>query len=252
MKTTLFAILMLICSFAGAQDYAVTLKMDTIRGNVRIMTYGNIDRIEVTTTDDKKHFTAVQVKAALMNNETYNPVRTEYGYRMMKVVSAGYLSLYLGRQPNGYVYDTQYLVKRDGSSMEVPNLAFKKVMGNFLKECDKLNERLKNDEFSRKDLNALISEYNNCLDRQTKQANINSSVALQDPLIIKVNELKAKIENSSMSSKKDAIDMLNDINGKVASNQTVPNYLIESFRSFFKEAPDLQPDVESLLTSLKK
>ena len=89
-------------------------------------------------------------------------------------------------------------------------------------------------------------------DIQTKQANVDSSVALQDPTIIKINALKTKIENSSISSKKDAVDMLNDIRLKIANNLAIPNYLTESFRSFFKDAPDLQPDVESLLASLKK
>ncbi len=252
MKTILFALLTLTSSFAGAQNYAVTMKMDTVRGAVRIMTYGNIDRIDVTTTDDKKHFTAVQVKTVFLDNETYHPVRTENGYRMMKLVSPGFLSVYLGRQPNGFTYDTQYLVRRDGASMEVPNLAFKKVMSNFLRECDNLSDRLKNDEFSRKDLNKLITEYNKCIDMQTKKSNVNSSAALEDPMIIKANTLKAKIEQSSIASKKDALDVLNDISGKIAANQAIPNYLAESFRSFFKDSPELQPEVESLLASLKK
>lgn len=252
MKTILFALLTFLTSLANAQNYLVTLKMDTLRGDVRILTYGNIDRPEVNSPEGKKHFTAIQVKTVFLNNEVYNPVRTENGYRMMKRVSSGFLSLYLGRQPNGFEYDTEYLVKRDGSSIEVPNLSFKKVTSNFLKECENLSNRIKKNEFSRKDINKLISEYNNCIDTQTKQANLSSSTALEDPTLIALNSLKAKIENSSIASKKDALDVLTDIGGKVASGQSIPNYLTESLRSFFKETPELQPEVESFLGMLKK
>jgi hypothetical protein len=252
MKTILFAFLTVLTFFANAQNYLVTLKMDTLRGDVRILTYGTIDRPEVNSPEGKKHFTAIQVKTVFINNEVFNPVRTENGYRMMKLVSSGFLSLYLGRQPNGFEYDTQYLVKRDGSSIEVPNLSYKKVVSNFLKDCSTLSNRIKQDEFSRKDINKLISEYNNCLDLQTKQSNLSSSAALEDPTLIALNTLKGKIANSSIASKKDALDVLTDIGGKVASGQTIPNYLTESFRSFFKDAPELQPEVESFLVMLKK
>lgn len=237
---------------ADGQDYVVTLKNDTLRGKAKIMGYDLIDHIQISENKKKSQFTAIQVRSAFIGNQYYQPVRTENGYQMMQLVKPGFLGLYFARRPNGLSYEVQYLVKRDGSSTEIPNLSFKKIMSNFLKDCPVMKEKIEKGELGRKNMDQLVTEYNQCMDNQKKLAIETTPVAAEDPRLVAIAVLKDKLESSSApAQKKDALDILNDLKEKVRNKQTVPNYLLESLNGLLKDVPDCQPELEKVLSVLK-
>ncbi|HWA34043.1 MAG TPA: hypothetical protein VG737_07935 [Cyclobacteriaceae bacterium] len=241
-----------------AQDYVITQKNDTLRGKVNIQTYGPIDHVQVIRTDKKKTvFTATQVTTVNLNNEIYNPVRTAYGYRMMKLVRPGFVSLYLGRRATGpsdtgFYYDTQFLVKRDGNSIEVPSLSFKKTIGNFLSECANIKHKIDKEDLGRADLDQIITEFNTCIEAQTMESKVKPPLENDDPKILQLKELQARIQESSLTGKKDALEILTDVTSKVKLHQNVPNYQIDGLKNILKESPELLGDFEKLAASLNQ
>lgn len=236
---------------ANGQDFVVTLKNDTLRGQAKIMSYDLIDRIQINEMKKKRQFTAIQVRSAFISNQYYQPVRTENGYQMMRRIKPGFLGLYLARRSNSLSYEVQYLVKRDGSSIEVPNLSFKKTMSSFLKDCVIMNEKIENGELGRRNLDQIVTEYNLCFDNQSKSAIAAAPIALEDPRLVAIVALKGKLESSSLPAQKDALDILNDLREKVRTKQTVPNYLLESLKGLLKDTPDCEPELEKVLSALK-
>ena len=253
MKTLLLTFLLFCSVAASAQDYVVTLKSDTLRGKVQILTYDRMDRVEIAVDKKKSHFTCLQVRAVSINNETYNTVRTENGYRFMKLLTPGFLSLYLARRPNGVLFEVETFVKRDGSSLEVPGISFKKILSNFLSDCSEVAEKIKDETLARKDIAEILNQYNKCVDtRTTNTMTANSNKAAVVPVLTSLNELKSKVEHDSSVVQKDALDILNDITAKVSSNQTVPNYLLEGFKESIKSSPELLADFEKITAMIKK
>ncbi len=235
-----------------AQDYVVTPKNDTIQGKADILTYDIYDRVEVKEGKKKVHFTAMQVKALVIKNEIYHTVRIEKGYRFLKLTSPGYVSRYLAQSTSG-AYDIEYLVRRDGSAIQVPNFSFKKVMGNFLSDCSTIQKKIEKDELNRKKLDQLLREYNLCIENQTQTAVLTTPiVSAEDPLLIAIISLRSKLEmNPGFPSKKDALDLLGDLSGKVRNKQPVPNYLSEGLKDYLKDIPAYQADLDNIISLLK-
>ncbi len=258
MKNTPLIILLLCSWLLQAQDYVVTAKNDTLQGTATIYDYDIIDRVEVLKDKKKNNLTAIQVKAVFMKGDMYHPIRTDHGYRMMKLIRQGYLSLYKGRRSNqygnSYGYDIQYLVKRDGSILEEPNLGFKKLMVRFLDDCKSLEDEMLKEDLAKKDLNRIITLYNECIDNQTRQNIVDTPPVVDpsDPTLVALGALKSKLEASQAATQKDAIDIINDMSNKVKSHQPVPNYLIESLKGILKDAPEYQSDIEKVTALLTK
>lgn len=256
-KTILVGILIFGVTGAIAADYVVTMKNDTLTGKLSIQTYGNIDRVQIIAADKKKTvLTAIQLKMVSLAGEIYNPVRTDQGYRMMKLVRPGFVSLYLGRKPSGvtgdsYYYDTPFLVKKDGAAIEVPNLSFKKVMSNFLSECSVMKARIQKEELGRKDLDKIIAEYNLCIEDQTK-AVLTAPVQDSDSRIIALTDLRSSIDLSSIAGKSDAVDIVTDMLDKTQHHLTVPKYQFDGLRNLLKDSPELLAKFENVATMLVK
>src|SRR5689334_10142042 len=109
-------------------DYLVSLKSDTLRGEVKILTYDAMDRATVKVNGKKETFTAVQVRSLFIDSMTYTPVQFEKTIRFMRVLRPGYLTLYGYRLPNQNNYDSRLLVKMNGQKLDVPNIGFKKYL----------------------------------------------------------------------------------------------------------------------------
>jgi hypothetical protein len=235
---------------ASGQDYVVTTKGDTLRGVVKIYTYDVIDRVQVGGGKEKGSFTAVQVREASILGEIYHPVRTESSFMMMKLVTPGFVSIYHGHQPKNYTFDTPYLVKKTGQAIEVPNLSFKKIMTDFLVECNVVREKVKDGELGRRDINKIVEEFNQCTTEITN--NRTTTVAtVPDSLLAPLTALRKKLENDhSLPNQKDALDILNDITQKVRSNQSVPKYLQEGLKDQLKDLPAYQQDIERVIAAV--
>ena len=90
----LFLLLMLVYQCAGAQDYVVTSRGDTIRGEVKPLSYGLDKKVQVTAAGKKKVvFPILQTQGYYYKGEMYHPVRMDKGYTYMKLIKSGYLSL---------------------------------------------------------------------------------------------------------------------------------------------------------------
>ncbi|HQQ98856.1 MAG TPA: hypothetical protein PLX35_16405 [Cyclobacteriaceae bacterium] len=241
-----------ITGFAQTQDIVVTAKGDSLTGKAKIMAYDVIDRVQLTEGKTKKQFTAVQVQGVRVGDTWYGPVRTEYGYRMMKILQPGFLSLYLGRAQNSMVYDVQFLVRRDGRTMEVPNLTFKKNMQEFLSDCPKVKEDLAAEKLTKKDIMTIVKEFNACLEPSGAKSSDHTAVVPDtDNRITALQHLKDNLTNSDIASRSDAIDILNDLQDKIKKNQSIANYQIEALRSMLKGTV-VETESEKLVALLLK
>lgn len=226
------------------QDYAVTLRGDTLRGEVRILTYDMMDRVQVITLKGKESFTAVQIRMVSIEGKTYQPVKIDTNIRMMQLLTPGFLSLYGFRMNNQMTYDGRYLVKLGGRSMELPNLTFKKTMAAFLEECPAVVEKISSGTWTKKHLDSILVSYNACVAERSIPAKPNEG-------LVKLNALKQKIEASDLANKKDALDIVSDLSQKVGKKESVPNYLIEGLKSYLNGKPELAADLDEVLKIIK-
>ncbi len=235
-------------------NYLVTSKADTLYGEVKVLTYDELDRAQINIDKKKKTFTALQVLSLNIEGQVYKPVQYDKSILFMKLLKSGYLSLYAYRLPNQNNYDGRFFMKLDGTTLEVPNLNFKRILSKYLEDCESISYKVKEGELGRKDLDQIIDDYNLCMSNK-------SSVALSaaaPPVIISNEGTKAidailkKAEGEDFPSKKDALDLLRDIKSKVEKNETVPNYLTEGLKSYLSSVPALSDDLEKLLSLLKK
>src|SRR5258708_33286788 len=124
---------------------------DTLRGKVKIMSYDQLDRVQVGEKKNKTTLTARQVKTAFTEGETYHPQQSNHTIRFMKLVKPGYLSLYAFKEENQNFYGGRSLIKKDGTKTEGPNLSFKKIINEFLGDCPELREKIKSGQKRRKE-----------------------------------------------------------------------------------------------------
>jgi len=251
-----FLAFMLLSNYAGAQtDYLITSKKaDTLYGKIRIQSYNLIDRVQIETAGKKEMYTALEVLKVEIDSQVYRPIQFDKKIMLMKLLKPGYLSLYAFRIPDSNLYDGRFLVRLDGTSMEVPNIGFKKNLGKFLQDCEAIATQVKNGDLVKKELDKIIDDYNRCV-KQTK--NVPPPVAaepalIQNAKISAIESLIKKIEAEDFTAKKDALDLLQDIQTKAAKNETIPNYLSEGLKTYLNSVPSLTEDLEKLLELLKK
>lgn len=245
--------LVISTTIAQAQDYVITLRNDTVRGTVDVYSYGPVDRLEVRNGKKKTQFTVMEIREASIGGTIYKGVKGNDGIRIMKLIKPGYVSQYRARTPNSITYDVPYLVKMDGNAIEIPNISFKKMMASFMSDCPAVKSKIESGVYSKKDLEILVNDYNNCIISQTKALLQEPPVSATDPVLVAIDSLKEKIsKDNNLKSGKDAIDVLTDISGKVKNKQPVPNYLSEGLKSILKDSPEYQKDLDNLFTLIQK
>jgi hypothetical protein len=254
MKTLIILPIALFVTLAlHAQDYVITAKRDTLVGEVKPILYGAEKKVQITTADKKKStFPITQTSAYLYKGERFEPVRTDKGYTFMKVVKPGYLTLYAFQMENQMTFDGLYLVKRDGTRTEVPNLSFKKVMTRFLADCSSVSTRIDQGDLSKKDLNEIVDEYNLCISSRTQDAS--QAMARRREQIQKASpwddlENKVKAE-PDFNGKKDALDMIAEIKTKIARSEKVPNFMLEGLKSSLAQ-PSLKEALDAALKEIQ-
>lgn len=244
------ALIILTCSALSSQgqDYLVTTKLDTLRGKLTVITYPGMDKIQVSEQKKKKQeINVTVVLIAMLSGQAYKTVPTTDGYRLMRLAKSGILSLCYARQSPGTPYDTPYLVKSTGESMEVPKILFKNRMSGFLKDCPLAAQKVEAGTLGKNDVEKIVDEYNQCMDKQTEQA----FVAVADTGLKAITEFKLKLEQDK-TVPADALEILKDIYQKVKEEKSVPNYLKNSLREALKSHPSYQADLDNLLDKLKE
>jgi hypothetical protein len=241
--------LMLVYRSALAQDYAITIKGDTLKGKVRPLNYGPEKKVTIKDVNGKKTTLSLfQTKAYVIDHETFHPVKNEKGYMFMKLVKPGYLSLYAFQPENQTTYDGYYLLKKDGSGTEVPNLSFKKIITRFLADDTELSEKIEKGEFNKRQLNEIIDEYNEYINKRS--VNQHASFAAQREKFKGLEgwralEDKVKLKDN-FKGKNDVLEMIGDVKTKINNSEKIPNFLIEGLRSALSET-DLKDDLENTL-----
>ena len=235
-----------------AQDYVVTAKGDTIKGEVKLMSFGSNSTVKLTGSDKKKStYTIFQVQSFAYKNEIYQPVKGPNGYTFMKLKKAGYLSLYAFQIPNQLTFDGLYLTKKDGTSMEVPNLSFKKMMTKFLSECDSVVNKIDKGRLTRRHLDAIVDEYNACI--ISKTIDYTKMISLQTEQAVKISawdilEEKLKVK-ADFDGKVSALEMITEIKGKIKKDEKVPNFLTEGLTKILNPT-ELKIELENALKEL--
>lgn len=248
-----FLLFLLVYQCAGAQDYLLSTRGDSIAGDVKPMAFGTDKKVQVVSNGQKTVLPLVQVKAFRYRDEMYHPVKGDRGYDFMKVIKNGYLSLYAFQMEGQFTYDGLYLVKKDGSRMEVPNLSFKKFVSRFLGDCPQVSEKIQTGEYNKKKLFEIVDEYNACVDERTvnhKQVIVQRRD--QEKKIGSWDDLeKAVKEKEEFNGKNDALEMIAEIKGKINRNEKVPNFLIEGLKNALSSA-DLDTELESAIAELNR
>ncbi len=249
----LIALLLMLAYECSGQDYVVTSKNDTIRGDVRALTYGPEKKVQVTTADKKKSvFAITQTFGYSIRGEVFHPVRNEKGYVFMKLIKPGYLSLYGFQMENQMNYDGRYLVKKDGARLEVPNITFKKAMTKFLDDCEEVSKRIDVGELGRTKLEAIVDAYNACIAvRTTETSKVIAQEAQQTKKAAPWDVLEDKIKaEPEFEGKKDALDMVGEIKKKIRQSEKVPNFLVEGLKSALANR-GLQAELDAALKELQ-
>lgn len=251
----LLIILMLAYQCAGAQDFAVTVQGDTLRGKIKLMDYADVPKVQVTGSDGKKTvLTMYQTRELFYDSTVFRPQKGPQGYSYMKLLVDGYLSLFAFKPENQNSYDGLLLVKKDGAIMEVPNLTFKKAMRKFLEDCGLVREKIESGQYTKKELRQIITEYNTCIDNKLPAATPASKpVAVpESDLAKKWSDFERKVSAyADFPGKADAQEMISDITKRIARGEKVPNFLIQGLKTSIKE-PDLASEMEPLLVEIQK
>jgi hypothetical protein len=247
--TGLLASLASLC-FAQS-DYIVTAKGDTIRGEVVITSY-DVDRIIVHVNKKKTAYTALQARTVVINGEIYKTQLFGNTYKVMKLIRPGFLSLYGYKDANQSNYDGRYMVKLNGTSMEVPNLVFKKSISKFLEDCPTVKDKLKDHELTRKNLVEIIDFYNACMDDKTKKINgVPTPVTAAPITSAPLDNLREKVAAlPDFADKKNSLELINDIGTKIGNGQEIPKYMIEGLKNYLGAQAAVKADLDAFLASL--
>ncbi len=254
-KSLLLLVLILNSFLAFAQkDYAISSKGDTLVGELKLFSYDNLDRLQINSEGKKTTYTLLQIRSFVKEKINYIPVRHENSLRFMRVIKEGYLSLLAFKSTPQSNWDDRYLLKKDDSGMEVPNLSFKKILAKYLEDCPEVHDQIERGDFSRGDIEKIIDLYNLCIQSKT-EALIKTkapTISFNSDKMLALMNLSEKVEAENFLTKKDVTDLLNDIKAKIAKNEVVPNYLTEGLKSYLSDTPTLLKEAESFIELLKK
>ena len=248
----LFAISICSSQHVRGQDYLITTKGDSIVGQLKPLLYGPEKKVQVTPEGKKKEvYSMFQVRRYRLKDEIFEPIKGPDGFTFMKLVKPGYLSLYNYQLANQVTFEGSYLFRKDGKGLDVPNISFKKVMKNFLKDCDDVASRIDNGEFGRKDLPEIIDAYNLCISRNTSA---HEAVATQQAVQAKSmgawDVLETKVKDApEFDGKPNALEMIQEIKGKISRSEKIPNFLTDGLKSVLKDE-SFQPALEAALKEI--
>lgn len=218
-----------------AQDFLVTQQGDTIRGEIKQLNFSADKKVQVTEPGKKKViYSFLKVKSFSVDGDAFQPVKGPDGYVFMKVVKLGYLSLFSFQPENQTAYSGLYLLKKDGSGMEIPNLTFKKAMRRFLEDCTDVADKIENDVLNKKDLHQIVDEYNSCIENRAggRRPVVAQKPALQPKTSEVWNDLENKVKSEpDFPEKANALEMIAEIKSKISASQKIPNFLIEGLKS---------------------
>lgn len=233
-KIFLVLILLFRCAFGHAQvkspDFVLPAVGDTLHGEVKYTFYNQNENLVVSTNNGRVLLDITKVRLAAFGGHLYKTVRFHDHYTLMQIIRQGYLTKYLYRSdPASSLFNAYYIGRPDGTGMEVPNIGFRKRIAEFLSDCPAVSQGLADKKWSRNDLDAVIDAYNACIASKT-------TVQETDTWTSFGANLKAA---KDFDGKRDAMDILDEIQSKLMNHQPVPDFLYRSMESTLKSEPGL-------------
>ncbi len=253
----LFLLLLLTYTCVNAQekgDYVLTTTLDTLYGEVKPLDYGPIPKVQLQTTDKKKEaYSIFEIKEFSFKGEQYFPMKHYDRYTFMKLIVPGYLSLYAYQPENQNDFNGLFLYKMDGTSIEVPNLGFKKNMSKFLDDCGAVGERISSGEFNRNKLEEIIVAYNACITENTLEHR--EKIVIENNNVRKANPwntLNDKVnDHQEFDGKETALEMITEILAKVSRGEKVPTFVIDGLKNILSSQENLKEPLETALKTLE-
>lgn len=252
-------IAMLVCQCVHAQDYLITTKGDSVSGVLKPLLFGADKKVQVTGVDKKKTtYSMFQISSFQFKGEAYRPVKGPTGYTFMKVIKSGYLSLMAYQLENQVTYDGRYLIKKDGRGTEVPNLSFKKILTNFLSDCNEVSAKIENGDYSKRELEKIVDEYNVCIVNKTTSQKKTDQPVVKEAPIVQIDKtkltawefLEQKVnEQAAFDSKDNVLEMIAEVKKKISRQEKVPNFLIQGLKESLT-IPALQEDLNTAINQL--
>jgi hypothetical protein len=258
MRKPMIQILMILLFVAGymvasAQDFVVTLKGDTLHGKVKYFNGtgvryagANSTYLQLLPKEGKKRtFKLLDVIAFKMNDDFYYTIKFQDSYSFMKVLQPGYLTLYAYQLEGQTTWDGRYFVKRDGTILEVPNLAFKKRVSQFLADCPDVVKKIEAGDLSRSNLKVLVEEYNACVQLKTFPK------IEKSPAQLAWLNLETVVKNlSEFDKKKDALEMIQEVKNKLIKKENIPSFLISGIKDALKDQHSIQETLDAALANV--
>lgn len=257
MKYQFIIIIFLLFSHLGygQDDYVITTQGDTLKGKIQLLLpSGSHEEIIIETGDDKQKLKAYQLLQFEKDEKLYRSVKFNNIYKIMEVAEDGYLSLLYYRPDEQYSFGSGYLLKKSGEGIELPTLLFKKGLVDFLANCQQVVQKIEDKTFKKKDLSAIIAAYNQCIAGQTKEVYKESKPARQNaidnPAIVKIRDIKQKLQQKDNDSAEDLLQLLNDMEQKLLKDDKVPGYMISALRDQLADFESLTEDLNELIKTL--
>jgi hypothetical protein len=249
----LFILFMLVYQCSQAQeDYLVTTRGDTVRGELKLLFYGPEKKIQVKSESGKELYSILNTKTFFYGGDYYRPAKSPDGYVFMKIIKSGYLSILAFQVEKASTYDGRFLLKADGQGLEVPNLGFKKQVAKFLGDCESVSYKLENDVYGKKDLEKIVDEYNACI--EGKSAQTTQAITREKDAGVKSNTWDTLIEkinqHPDFEGKSTALEMATDIKSRVQRGEKVPNFVIDGLKKTLDEQSELKPVLEQALSEI--
>ena len=241
--------LLLMMEEVSAQDLVTTTKGDVISGKAMIASRDQfLQSVTVKTDDGKQFFKVFEVKSVLKKDSSlYETLKINGKYQFALLKKKGYLSLYyyVSDEVNSTgLFDKALLIKADGSHIDMPNLTFRKVMGNFLSDCPSVVNKLENKGYKKKNVPQIIDDYNACIElRET--GTINTGDTAKSDKITEIIAAVNKLEQ--LEGRLEVIEMLNDLKKKLYNKESIPSYLLNGIRNALDSQPELVKKLEQAL-----
>jgi hypothetical protein len=136
-------------------------------------------------------------------------------------------------------------------ALEVPNIGFKKYIGELVADCQSVSEKVSSGDYDRHELEQLIDEYNACITDYNNRR-IAAAATASSPVIELINQMKTKLASSDISNKNDAIELLNSMSDRYRKNEAIPGYMREGLKGYLNSNEDLKTDMEKLFSLIDK
>ncbi|HET9486012.1 MAG TPA: hypothetical protein VFO54_01185, partial [Chryseosolibacter sp.] len=204
-----------------------------LTGEVRPLFFGPQHKVQIVGPGkEKSTFSLFDVRAFSSDGDIYHPVKGEKGYVFMKLVQPGYLSLYAFQPENQPRFDGLFFKKADGANLVVPNLGFKKYIGQFLEDCPLVVQRIKDGELGKKNLTEIVQAYNACVDGRTiDHGKVIALRAEQNTRLSAWDSLEEKVKVAEFSEKNNALEMIAEVRRKIRQQEKIPNFLLEGLKN---------------------